>query len=313
MERAVVGLYDDLATARRVVDDLINNGFNRANISLMANDASNEYAKYVKVPSTPVHTEDEDAVKAGQGAGFGAVVGAIVGALAAVGALAIPGIGPVIAAGPLAGTLGALGGAVIGAGAGAVTGGVTAALVKTGISDTEAQYYAEGVRRGGTLVVVHTDDSTYKRAESILGKYSPVDIGARVQDWTKSGWKGFDETAQPFKVAPITTTTRTTASASTIPTNTYAAFDTFNQDFRNDYMTSYSKSGYTYDQYLPIYRYGYDLATNERYLNSDWDTIETDARRTWEERNPGNAWDKFKNAVHYAWDRVRGKQPAGTR
>jgi len=61
---------------------------------------------------------------------------------------------------------------------------------------------------------------------------------------------------------------------------------------------------YTFDQVKPVYRYGHTLAGEHR--GSNWSAVEGDARRQWEERNPGT-WEKFKNAAHYAWDRARDK------
>src|SRR5258708_36638267 len=105
MERTVVALYDDLLAAQKAVESLVNAGFNRYNISLLANDVNNEYAQYLKTPVTATATT-RDAVTGGQGASFGTVVGALTGALVGLGALAIPGVGPIIAAGPLATALG---------------------------------------------------------------------------------------------------------------------------------------------------------------------------------------------------------------
>jgi uncharacterized protein (TIGR02271 family) len=86
-------------------------------------------------------------------------------------------------------------------------------------------------------------------------------------------------------------------------TSGYTAYDT---DFRNYYQQHYANSGYSYDQFTPVFRYGHDLASSERYRNQDWSNIETDARRGWEERNPGT-WEQFKDSVRYAWERVRGR------
>jgi len=107
----------------------------------------------------------------------------------------IPGIGPVIGAGPL---LAAVTGGTIGAVAGAATGGITAALIKTGLPEDEAQYYTEGVRRGGTLLVVDTDsDAKAQRAVDIMDRYGAVDVNQRAQDWKQSGWK-YDANAKPY-------------------------------------------------------------------------------------------------------------------
>lgn len=84
-------------------------------------------------------------------------------------------------------------------------------------------------------------------------------------------------------------------------------YNTYDTDFRNHFQTNYASSGYTYDQYAPVYRYGYGLASDERYANQDWSVVEADARRRWEERNPGT-WEEFKDSVRYAWDRARGRR-----
>jgi uncharacterized protein (TIGR02271 family) len=83
----------------------------------------------------------------------------------------------------------------------------------------------------------------------------------------------------------------------------YAQFDT---DFRNDFKTRYGTgSGANYDQYLPAYRYGYDLRNNAQYANAtDWNTIEPGIRQDFESRGIG-AWDWFKDAVRYGWERTK--------
>jgi len=84
------------------------------------------------------------------------------------------------------------------------------------------------------------------------------------------------------------------------------AFEDYDTDFRSDYDSKWTNSGYTYDQYSPVYRYGYNLANDDTYRGRDWNDIEMDARRRWEDRNPGT-WDQFKDSVRYAWDRARSK------
>src|SRR5215207_925142 len=167
MNKTIVALYEDFPTARRVVEDLVDAGFSRDTISLMANDASGEYAGYLDA--------DSEDISAGEGAGFGAIVGTLVG----LGVALIPGVGPVLAAGPLAAALMA----GIGAAAGAATGGIVAGLVDFGIPEDEAHVYAEGVRRGGTLVSVTVDESYLNRAEEIMNRYSPIDIDRRATAW----------------------------------------------------------------------------------------------------------------------------------
>jgi uncharacterized protein (TIGR02271 family) len=108
-------------------------------------------------------------------------------------------------------------------------------------------------------------------------------------------------------VEEVDTPKRTTKTSSkTVATGSSAAgFDTFDADFQKAYKSKYAKSGYTYEQFSPAYRYGYHLANDERYNSGDWSTVEPQARTLWEQHNKGT-WEEFKDAIHYAWDKVRG-------
>ncbi|MFN8455339.1 MAG: YsnF/AvaK domain-containing protein [Anaerolineae bacterium] len=188
MAKTIVGLYDDFGTAQEVVEELVDAEFPRENISIVANDASGQYGNQL---GTTTDTTDEGMGGAGTGAGIGAVLGGVGGLLVGLGALAIPGIGPVIAAGPLVSALVSAG---VGAGVGALAGGLVGALVDVGVPEEEAGYYAEGVRRGGALVTVNTADDRVAEALSIMEDYDPVDIEQRASEWQQSGWSGFDAT-----------------------------------------------------------------------------------------------------------------------
>jgi tetrahydromethanopterin S-methyltransferase subunit F len=195
--QTLVALYRNFADAQHAVDDLLNSGIDRNMISLVANNATGEYTDYVS------DVDDDDAVTADQGAAFGAASGGIIGALAGLGALAIPGIGPVIAAGPL---IAALTGGAVGALAGAPTGGLVAGLVKTHhITDTDAEVYAEGVRRGENLLTVQVEEPLVARTRDILNKYSPTDIHNESSAWRSEGWSKFDESATPYEHTDVET------------------------------------------------------------------------------------------------------------
>src|SRR5205823_14198094 len=113
---------------------------------------------------------------AGKGAGIGAAVGGVGGLLTGLGLLAIPGIGPVVAAGWLVATAaGAATGAVVGGAAGGLVGSLTGA----GVPERDAQFYAEGVPRGGTLVTARVDDARAAPARGILQRYKAVDPSGR--------------------------------------------------------------------------------------------------------------------------------------
>ncbi len=87
----------------------------------------------------------------------------------------------------------------------------------------------------------------------------------------------------------------------------YSAFETYEPTFRTHYNSNFMNSGYTYEQYLPAYRYGYSLATDNRYRDYDWARLEPEARRYWEERNP-NTWDQFKSAIRQSWLDITGQR-----
>jgi hypothetical protein len=133
---------------------------------------------------------DDRAEGAGKGAGIGAGVGGAAGLLAGLGLLAIPGLGPVVAAGWLAAT-------AVGAAAGAATGGIVGALTGAGVSKEDAPLYAEGVRRGGTLVSARVPDADRDRLDSVLNQ-SAVSLKDRSAAWRKSGWQTFDPASKPY-------------------------------------------------------------------------------------------------------------------
>jgi uncharacterized protein (TIGR02271 family) len=83
-------------------------------------------------------------------------------------------------------------------------------------------------------------------------------------------------------------------------------FATHAADFRRHHTTMFASSSMVYEDYEPAYRYGYDLGTNERYRGRDWGALEAEARRDWEARQPGT-WERFKEAIRYGWDKVRGR------
>jgi len=164
--QTVVGLFDSFSDAQAVVRDLEREGFTRDDISIVANDASGEYAS---------RTGEGQTGDAAAGAGKGAAIGGVAGLALGLAALAIPGIGPVVAAGPLATAL-------TGAGIGAVAGGLIGALTHMGVPEEDARYYDEGVRQGGALVMVKAAGDRATRAAEIL---------------ERSGAENVDEDAHP--------------------------------------------------------------------------------------------------------------------
>ncbi len=163
--KAVFGIFKGQMIAERAVDTLKDAGFSSSDISVLmpSNDTTHDFA----------HKKE---TKAPEGATTGVTTGAILGGglgwLVGIGALAIPGVGPLIAAGPIMAAL-------AGAGVGGAVGGITGALVGMGIPEYEAKRYEGMVKDGGILMSVHSDNADEtKRAKEILEKAGATDIAS---------------------------------------------------------------------------------------------------------------------------------------
>jgi uncharacterized protein (TIGR02271 family) len=310
-------------------------------------------------------------------------------------------------------------GAGVGAVGGGIAGGLIGALVDMGVPEDQAQYYAEGVRRGGALVTVEADDQNLDRISSLMNRHNPVDINQRAESWRQSGWKGYDASAKPYTAKQIMKereqfqklntggevrlpvveeelavgkrqvqtggvqihrrVTETPvekdvnlrrehvnverrpvdrpADASTMDTFKEGSFEVteqgeeavvqkkarvteevvvnknveqhtehvsdtvrrsdvdvqqtggdmerFRTGWRGHYQSQFANTGNRYEQYEPAYQYGYTLRNEPRYRDYDWAQLEPEARRTWEQRNPGTAWDQVRDAVRYSWENVK--------
>lgn len=195
MSRTVTRLFDSRMEAEGAVRALEAAGFDHAKLSLVAadrGDVSGENRSFLNKDAAQDlgrDGENDTAEGAGEGAVTGGAIGAGAGLLAGLGLLAIPGLGPVVAAGWLASTLT---GAAIGAATGGVTGGLLGALKDAGVTDDDANVYAEGVRRGGALVSVRVSDEDALRAEDILDEARGVDAMTRGSQYRQEGWSRFE-------------------------------------------------------------------------------------------------------------------------
>src|ERR1035441_8071176 len=162
---AVFGIYPSYANVESGVDGLKAAGFNNRDISVLFPETSGSrdfaHEKGTKAPEG-----------ATTGAGTGVVLGGAMGWLLGIGALAIPGLGPFIAAGPIMAAL-------AGAGVGSAIGGITGALIGMGIPEYEAKRFEGRVKDGGILLSVHSDSSEWtKRAKEILKRTGAQDISS---------------------------------------------------------------------------------------------------------------------------------------
>jgi uncharacterized protein (TIGR02271 family) len=184
MSTTVVGLFDHRDAAERSVEDLVNAGFDRSRVSVVAADPEGKlYKQHI----------DEHGNMASEGAATGltsgAVIGGLLGLLVGAGIIFVP--AGVVAAGPIAGL-------IAGGAAGAAAGGILGGLIGLGIPEDHAETYAEGVRRGGTLVTVQADDAMVNRAHDILNRDGAVDIEDRAATWRAEGFTAYNPKAPVY-------------------------------------------------------------------------------------------------------------------
>ena len=162
---SVFGICRSVSQLEQTVDELKRAGYRSDDISVLFPDTESTrdfaHEKHTKAPEG-----------AAAGAGTGLVVGGTLGWLVGIGALAIPGLGPFIAAGPIMAAL-------AGAGVGGTVGGITGALIGMGIPEYEAKRYEGMVKGGGILLSVHSDNSDWtKKAKEILERCQLSDISS---------------------------------------------------------------------------------------------------------------------------------------
>ena len=196
MSRTITRLFDDYADAQTAVTELERLGVPHSDLSIVANNAHGHHGSDGDHDVTDVNEHGD----VSRGASTGAVLGGVGGLLAGLGLLAIPGLGPIVAAGWLASTAA---GAAIGGVGGAATGSLVGALKNAGHSEDEANVYSEGVRRGGTLVSAKVDDQMVGQAEAVLDGNRGVSAATRGSDYRQAGWTQFDDTAAPFSAQEI--------------------------------------------------------------------------------------------------------------
>ncbi len=255
MKETVVAVYLDRKQARQAFTALVESGVDPKHISLLTEQNADD-----------VH--EISGRQVAEGAASGAVGGGLVGGMVALAALAIPGLGPIVAAGPIAATL-------TGLTVGAAAGGVLGALTGLGLPAEDAEAYAEAVRRGATLVAVNVDDTETIHVRDILDSHSPIDLADRVESWREEGWTGFN----------------------------YQGYEAYKPYFQNLHRIEYGDVPFAH--YEPAYLLGYTLATEPDYAGKDdWDALEASAQEAWEKENYG-PWDTFKDAIYAGWHRVK--------
>lgn len=204
MSVVVTRIFDTYEHASQAVGELESHGIPHNDISIVANNQTGTLGGNDRTAgsSDRVVGDDKTDVDAGTGAGTGATIGTVLGGgaglLAGLGMLAIPGIGPVVAAGWLVAT-------AVGAGVGAGAGGLLGSLVGAGVDEADAHVYAEGVRRGGTLVTARVDEGQRAAVEDVLTRLGGTDASARGDQYRAGGWERFDEMAPAYEAGATPT------------------------------------------------------------------------------------------------------------
>ncbi|MCU0492097.1 MAG: hypothetical protein MUD01_10940 [Chloroflexaceae bacterium] len=367
MTKTIVGLFDAPEEARGVVHALKSLGVEDEAISVVANTSHGDMAAI----NVAEGEERQVSNVVGMGAVGGTLVGGTLGLAVGLGALAIPGIGPVLAVGPLTAAIGSvpavLGTTALGAGLGAATGGLVGALADVGVPEDEANLYAEGVRRGGILVSAQLPDALVSQAAAVMQQHHAVDVSRRGADWRETGWTHFDPAGEPFQRQSGENPTPNWGDSSKVGTaaggmsgaatgaalgavggpvgavvggavgalagaglgaagdaagegvqegDEYrsvgdyqtarekeegeAAYKEYETDFHTHYLVHYGRSGYSYEEFSPAYKLGYQLARSHNAPYVSWSKLEPEARQRWEVLSPGT-WERFKDAVYHAW------------
>lgn len=329
----VFGIYSNRSQAEAGVDRLIGAGFRKEDISVLMQDntGTKDFA-HQKDTKAPEGTTAGVIAGGAIGGAFGLVVG--------LGALIVPGLGPLLAAGPVIGAL-------TGIGSGGIVGGLIGALIGMGIPEYEAKRYEGHVKNGGILASVHCDNREWvAKAKDILKHTGADDIASTTEakaDFASSD-RPYSVTGSPRQSAPLSGLSNAppaplppsgppptaappirntpppqpvrvveevparpysvaSGPARTVSTSTVPLAD--EADFRRHFESHAGTGGTDYADYAPAYRYGYEAAQNTRYLGRPFEEVEPELHAEYVKRHPGGAaWDRVRDSVRYGWAKV---------
>lgn len=187
MAKTVVGLFDNINDADAVIRELLDAGARREHISVVRT-------------GSDIHARDYGSSFSGTTASGAAVGGSAThfsGLMSDAKSVTLPGIGVAHVAGPLTRSI---------SGTGTTSGRhiLLDELTERGVSSEDAQFYAEGVRRGSTLVLLRVEDEDVEDVADIMHNHGAVDLHGRMTNWRQSGWKGFDSAATPYTTDQFT-------------------------------------------------------------------------------------------------------------
>jgi hypothetical protein len=314
LKRTVVAMFPRYHEAEQAVHKLLHQGVKRDDISIMALQEGEGKAPGESKPA--------------KRAGAGAVVGGLAGAVLGLTALAIPGIGPLVAAGPIAGAL-------TGVGGGLVAGGLMGAFIGLGLDHDSAQFYARGVENGGAVVAVNTDE--FEVAERLRamqasdvrqcatgdpchGEGAPAPVVQQNAEQTPrydaheitpphaGSHQHATGDAQHVEDASDTRVMTDQGPEHWAPHNeSYkSSFDEYAGTLAREESTVLAGRGETYSEYREAYDFGYRQAGERDFAGQNWASVEGRVRSKWGERHSGEEWDRVSAAVQQGWESARG-------
>lgn len=193
MDEYILGLFRSREKAEKVLNTLRQRDFDNTEAGLFARHSQLR-------EELDAHSQEEGTAKGAEaGAATGAAAGGLVGAVAGASLFLVPGIGQALAIGT---TAAAIGTAAAGTGIGAAYGGFMGALLGYGVSEEEANFYAEAVKRGGILLVVDTIPKHADEITKLIREAGAVDVETQLEKWQSQGWERFDESTEPSENYP---------------------------------------------------------------------------------------------------------------
>jgi hypothetical protein len=276
----VFGIYREEAQASSAIDALRESGFRSTDISILMPASPGDQGLTV-----------EKATKAPEGAVAGASAGALLGGalgwLAAAGTLAIPGMGPFLAAGPLMGILG-------GVGVGGTVGGLAGALVGAGTPEYVAKQYERGIQSGHVLLSVQCDDAQWRTAAlEVLKRTGAEDIS-----FTRESPGDGESTDHPHSRKGV-------------------ASD-YEADFRKNFGVNHTDLGMTYAEAAPLYEFGFRMARSKPFEGKNFEDVEPELKAACLEEFQGEFpeefqggfseenWEQASSLVLFGWERAGG-------
>ena len=174
-------------------------------------------------------------------------------------------------------------------------------LTKDGVPRQEAELYAEGVRRGGSLVVVEAPKERVDRATALMKERGPVDMKERQAAWKEDGYTSTE--ARATQAEATTERRRERAPGETGTAATARGFDAYSEAFREHHRETYGNT--EYGVYEPAYRFGHRFGTHDDYQSRSWDEVQPELRQKYEAQHGEGTFEDVKEAVRFGFHRPR--------